>query len=874
MIFSSQLESVREMQREQARVMRDTKEIYQLDSHAYAISSTWFGKWKQCVGYGKDEATNVSPGEIDNSSLVDSSLQLRKDVSENKDYIILTEPIWKKLLEWYGGGPEIALEIAYDPATKKNKPITNFISVNIIYNKQTVEFTISPIKPAQLLRDKAIEHFGIEKKDSHYLNFYDPETELMGNLVLSDKTLMENNVVDGCDLELVYVPPAFLNMRSMLPRPSASSNVSLNSYTFTGASKVAPHVTIKQMMMKKQAEVKENDDFPKSQSHQGSQWQSSLPTQTLSRGVCGFQNIGNSCFLNSALQCIFHTPPLVEYFLNNTTDNWRNHINISNPLGTRGALVSNFFTVLSAYWSGETNLIAPRELRNVIGMYAPQFASYTQQDAQELLMFLLDFLHEDLNIVSKKPEVLSIEGNGEDDERIASEAWEYHISRDNSIIVSLFHGLLRTELCCPSCNAKVTCFDPFSFLSLPIPTSEADIITTFLYIPFNPHEASRQMRYKSHPELNTYDFTLAFDNQIRQELKDNELNFAYCEVSSNGKEFKWLSYPKKPQQNTRLYVFQIPDPSKFYIAVNLYAPGNIFIEGPFLVEISGPKATKEEIHEVCNNYFVYLWESVDPLGMDARPVSPCILELQKKMLGGKKIHHHHHLIKSNSSAHIATKLKPKKLLFSKNKKLKSEVNISCIATRHVKVSLLPPYAGIINWRRLKREIHEIFIPEFGKKEIELKVCLNAFTQKTKLDQSNEWHCPKCNKKVCADRTTDIWKLPRILIFHLKRFHNIGGSNRKLDTNVLFPEEIDMAEYTNVPAAHELGTKYKLYAVSEHMGCIGSGHYTAHAFTNGKWYSFNDGVARPCSAHSIHTPNAYILFYERVDAGDYSNSSDD
>lgn len=50
-----------------------------------------------------------------------------------------------------------------------------------------------------------------------------------------------------------------------------------------------------------------------------------------------------------------------------------------------------------------------------VGRFAPQFSGYQQQDSQELLAFLLDGLHEDLNRVKKKPYLELKDANGRPD---------------------------------------------------------------------------------------------------------------------------------------------------------------------------------------------------------------------------------------------------------------------------------------------------------------------------------------------------------------------------------------------------------------------------------------------------------------------------
>lgn len=56
--------------------------------------------------------------------------------------------------------------------------------------------------------------------------------------------------------------------------------------------------------------------------------------------------------------------------------------------------------------------------------------------------------------------------------------------------------------------------------------------------------------------------------------------------------------------------------------------------------------------------------------------------------------------------------------------------------------------------------------------------------------------------------------------------------------------------------------YELYAVSNHFGGLGGGHYTAYAKNGEKWYDFNDSSVRSCSTSSVGGSGAYMLFYMR------------
>ena len=99
-------------------------------------------------------------------------------------------------------------------------------------------------------------------------------------------------------------------------------------------------------------------------------------------------------------QGLSNCPPITEYFAN---DNYPEDINEDNPLGMQGEIARTFGELIKSIWSGRYSYVVPRNFKMAVGRFAPQFSGYQQQDSQELLTFLLDGLHEDLNRIKKKP---------------------------------------------------------------------------------------------------------------------------------------------------------------------------------------------------------------------------------------------------------------------------------------------------------------------------------------------------------------------------------------------------------------------------------------------------------------------------------------
>ena len=157
--------------------------------------------------------------------------------------------------------------------------------------------------------------------------------------------------------------------------------------------------------------------------------------------------------------------------------------------------------------------------------------------------------------------------------------------------------------------------------------------------------------------------------------------------------------------------------------------------------------------------------------------------------------------------------------------------------------------------------------EEGKEEekddgkMTLEKCLKKFIKEEQLEEGDEWYCSKCKEHVLAKKKMDFFYLPKILIICFKRFIKDSSYWEKNDDEVIFPiNDFDMKEFVIGPDKDH--SKYDLFAVSQHYGGTGGGHYTAVCKNNGKWFSYNDSSCHETSESDALSSAAYVLFYRR------------
>ncbi|XP_068623837.1 ubiquitin carboxyl-terminal hydrolase 32 [Battus philenor] len=184
-------------------------------------------------------------------------------------------------------------------------------------------------------------------------------------------------------------------------------------------------------------------------------------------GATGLHNLGNTCFMNAALQSVWNTGPLTRYF---NSGMHLYEVNSSNPLGTKGALALRYGELCKEVWSCSARSVAPLRVRWCVSRHARGLAGGGQHDAQELLAWLLDALHEDLNRAAPPRRLAPhADSAARPDQVVAAEAWEQFTASNNSIMTDLFYGQLKSKVRCDTCGHESVRFDTFNMLSLPLP---------------------------------------------------------------------------------------------------------------------------------------------------------------------------------------------------------------------------------------------------------------------------------------------------------------------------------------------------------------------------------------------------------------------
>ncbi|TYG42753.1 hypothetical protein ES288_D12G282800v1 [Gossypium darwinii] len=877
----------------------------------FVISSSWFRKWERYVGIDGDEnlignqssdsrhingASSVvaeRPGPIDNSDIVENGsdsdgkgndIQLRRMLIEGQDYVLVPQGVWEKLHGWYKGGPELPRKMILQGVYHKKFDVEVYpLCLKLVDSRDESQSTIWLSRKASLteLFQKVCALKGIEQDKVRIWDYFNKRK--YAQLSVSNKTLEESNLQMDQDILLELVDG---HQSSKIGMDSTGNDLALVSLEPSRSPlTIAGGPTLSNGHSGYRSNLYPGSSLGSGLTDMDDGFDACNSARKGEKGgLAGLQNLGNTCFMNSALQCLVHTPPLVEYFLKDC----RAEINTDNPLGMHGELALAFGDLLRKLWSSGRTAIAPRVFKGKLARFAPQFSGYNQHDSQELLAFLLDGLHEDLNRVKQKPYIEMKDSDGRPDEEVAAECWKNHKARNDSVIVDVCQGQYKSTLVCPVCSKISITFDPFMYLSLPLPSTITRTMTVTVFygdgsrlpMPFTVSVLKNGFCKDLLLALGTACGLKSDESLMLAEVYENKI-YRYLEMPleplasiKDDEHIVAFRFQKKEIGKTRLVIFHrwqekaelFGTPLVTYLVADQSSGADI--EAAVSKVLSPFKKTSSAKAHVGKENGILLD------GLDEECSCSDAQSVENAELEGT----------SCTDLSIPLRLTDGRVMNFNAFKKDTLFESGKIIGKLLRV--------VLDWTDKEQELYDSSylkdIPEVNKaglaakktrqEAISLSSCLDAFLIEEPLGPDDMWYCPRCKEHRQAIKKLDLWMLPEIIVFHLKRFTYGRYLKNKIDTFVNFPiHDLDLSKY--VMSKDGQSYLYELYAISNHYGGLGGGHYTAYAklIDENRWYHFDDSHVSAVNESDIKTSAAYLLFYKRVrseskvEAGEASHS---
>ncbi|XP_071780420.1 ubiquitin carboxyl-terminal hydrolase 33 [Centroberyx gerrardi] len=538
------------------------------------------------------------------------------------------------------------------------------------------------------------------------------------------------------------------------------------------------------------------------------------------RGLTGLKNIGNTCYMNAALQALSNCPPLTQFFLECgglvRTDK-------------KPALCKSYQKLVSDLWhKNRPSYVVPTNLFQGIKAINPMFRGYSQQDSQEFLRCLMDQLHEELKEPQLEPDDqsngITMDDVPEEDNRSQS---------DND-----FQS-------CESCGSSDRADSEAQVVSGDVRLME-DANEAEMLIPERDEiQANREWQKEKNMINDLYrsggngigggGTGADMDKDVDTATENTPIISSQGAIKVQGRTTD--SFPDVQVSSTTRP--QSPVPMEGHIPKMSCSPPKAASGWPNLNSVhkkavttfNPPKNKRQKkyrsvISDVFDGTIV---SSVQCLTCDRVSVTLENFQDISLPIPGKE-----DLAKLHSSTH---------------------------QTSLVKAGSCGEAYAPQGWIAFVMEYIKSW---FWGPVVTLQDCLAAFFARDELKGDNMYSCEKCKKLRNGVKFCKVQSLPEILCIHLKRFRHELMFSTKIGTHVSFPlEGLDLQPFLAKDSSAQT-TSYDLLSVICHHGTASSGHYIAYCRNdlNNLWYEFDDQSVTEVSESCVQNAEAYVLFYKK------------
>nr|CAD7196012.1 unnamed protein product [Timema douglasi] len=353
-------------------------------------------------------SSTAEDGEIEVVTLTGEGGKLKRNLVlvRSRDFELVPDSLWKALFQWYGGSPALPRQVIL-PRNSDQVEIELY-PVNL----RLLRHQAQPARPSQTTWSGMVGGYGAAALSStgyaYVSNLPTPPKRYLAYIAAFSRLATIKQVYDFLstrlrirpeDMRLWFYRDEFLSMHDF----GSQNNMLLIEEDEPTLEDLG--ITDEDQLL---IEVRNKDlTWPEEMGSLASQLQEKRKQVPSEKGATGLNNLGNTCFMNAALQCVSNTRALTQYFTSNM------HLYELNS-----QLVDQLDQPIQ-----EGHCPGAAKIEWTIGKYAPRFNGFQQHDSQELLAFLLDGLHEDLNRVHDKPYVELKDSDGRPDVTVAQESF-------------------------------------------------------------------------------------------------------------------------------------------------------------------------------------------------------------------------------------------------------------------------------------------------------------------------------------------------------------------------------------------------------------------------------------------------------------------